>query len=119
MSTDHLVEQGDHISQIAEKYGFRDHRTIWNHPRNAELKKLRESPNVLFPGDIVHIPDKMQKQESRPTDQTHRFKIVDDRLFLHLALKDFDDQPLANTKCELQVDGKSITLTTDSDGHMK
>jgi N-acetylmuramoyl-L-alanine amidase len=119
VSTDHTVLQGDHISQIAEKYGFRDHTTIWNHPSNANLKKLRQSPNVLFPGDVVHIPDKLQKHESRPTDQTHRFKVADDRLFLHLALKDFDDEPLANTKCELQVDGKSTSLTTDGDGHIK
>jgi len=119
VSTDHVVQQGDHLSQIAEKYGFRDFKTIWNDPGNVELRKLRDSPNVLLPGDVVHVPDKRQKQESRSTDQTHRFKVSDQRLFLHLALKDFDDEPLANTKCELEVDGKSNSLTTDGNGHIK
>jgi N-acetylmuramoyl-L-alanine amidase len=119
MSTDHIVGQGEHLSQIAEKYGFRDYKTIWNHPSNAKLQKLRHSPNVLMPGDTVHIPDKVQKEEACPTEQTHRFKLADSRLYLHLALKDFDDQPLANAKCELKIDGKSISLTTDGSGHLK
>ena len=92
MSIDHVVQQGEHLSQIAEKYGFRN--IVWN-PSNADLKKLRQSPNVLMPGDKVHIPDKIQGQESCSTERTHRFKLADRRLFLHLAIKDFDDQPLA------------------------
>jgi len=119
MSVDHVVQQGEHLSQIAEKYGFRDYKIVWNHPSNADLKKLRQSPNVLMPGDTVHIPDKTQRQESCSTEKMHRFKLADCRLFLHLAIKDFDDQPLANTKCDLQIDGKSTSVTTGPDGHLK
>jgi Putative peptidoglycan binding domain len=119
MPTDHKVQQGEYLSQIAEKYGFFHYKTIWDHPDNAQLKKLRQSPNVLLPGDTVKIPDKAEKKESRPTGQLSYFKVPRERLFLHLALKDFDDQPLADTKCELQIAGKSTPLTTDGKGHIK
>ena len=119
MSTDHVVQQGEHLSQIAKQYGFRDFNTVWNHPDNADLKKLRQSPNVLFPGDTVKIPDKTQKKESRPTGQKHSFKLAGGRLLLRLALRDFDNQPLANTACQVQVDGASTELTTDANGRVE
>jgi hypothetical protein len=119
MPSSHIVKQGDHLSGLAQQYGFRDYRTIWNHALNADLKKLRQNPNVLLPGDTVQIPDKTPKQESCPTSQINYFQIAGQRLYLHLALKDFDNQPLANTKCELQIEGKSTPLTTDGDGRIK
>ena len=119
MSTDHVVQQGEHLSQIAKQYGFRDFNTVWNHPDNAALKKLRQSPNVLFPGDTVKIPDKTQKKESRPTGKKHSFKLTGGRLLLRLALRDFDNQPLANTACQVQVEGASTELTTDANGRVE
>ncbi len=119
MSTEHVVQQGEHLSQIALAYGFRDYTTIWNHPENAELKELRQSPNVLFPGDVLRIPDKEHKKEDRSTGQTHRFQIGGAKLVLRLALRDFDNEPLANTECELQIDGASRRLTTDGDGRLE
>jgi hypothetical protein len=119
MSTDHVVQQGEHLSQIAKQYGFRDFNTVWNHPDNADLKKLRQSPNVLFPGDTVKIPDKTQKKESRPTGQKHSFKLAGGRLLLRLALRDFGNQPLVNTACQVKVDGASTELTTDANGRVE
>jgi hypothetical protein len=45
MSSFHIVQQGEHLSGIAAKFGFSSFRTIWQHPENAELKKLRKDPN--------------------------------------------------------------------------
>src|SRR4051812_42384267 len=116
---EHVVQQGEHVSQIANEYGFRDFRTIWENPSNADLRQLRDNPNVLFPGDIVHIPDKSQREDVAATGIVHLYSVKGQTLFLHLALKDFDNQPLADTDCELQIEGKSIQLTTDADGHIK
>jgi hypothetical protein len=116
---DHVVQQGEHLSQIAEKYGFRNFETIWNHPDNAKLKAQRQSPNVLLPGDKLKIPDKADKKAPVPTTQKNKFQLASRPLFLHLALKDFDNQPLANTKCELKLGGASTPLTTDANGHIK
>ena len=46
MSTDHVVRQGEHLSQIAEKYGF-SYKALWDHAANAQLKKLRGNPPDL------------------------------------------------------------------------
>ena len=107
------------MSQIASGYGFRDFTTIWEHPDNAELKELRQSPNVLLPGDILRIPDKAQKTEARPTTARHRFKLSSRGLLLRLALRDWDNEPLTNTECELEIDGALTALTTDGDGRME
>jgi Putative peptidoglycan binding domain len=119
MGTEHVVLQGEHLTQISAKYGFLDYRTIWNHPQNVDLKARRKTPNVLLPGDTVHIPDKLQKEESRATGQLHRFQIPSQRLFLHLVLKDWANQPLTDTECELQLEGKAIPLKTDAAGRIK
>ena len=116
MSINHIVRQGEHLSQIALNYGFRDYKIIWDHPDNAALKKLRKSPNVLMPGDTLRIPDKVQKQESCATSRTHRFTLHGGKLFLRLALRDFDNKPLANTECELKIEGASKPLVTDGKG---
>ena len=112
----YTVKQGDHLSRIASKHGFSDYRTIWDHPKNAQLKNKRKNPNVLYPGDSLYIPDKELKEESGATGQRHRFKAQGKPLMLHIVFKDFDDKPVANTECELHLDGKLYPLTTDADG---
>jgi len=119
MATDYKVEQGDHMVKIAAKFGFGDFNTIWNHPNNADLKKKRENPNVLFPGDSLHVPDKKQKKESKPTDASHKFKAQRPKLLLKLVLKGIDRKPLANTKITLKVEGDSFDLTTDGNGALQ
>ena len=63
----HRVTQGESITTIALRYGFRDPKAIYDHPDNAELKKKRPSPDILFPGDVVIIPDKEAKSINAPT----------------------------------------------------
>ena len=119
MSIDHIVRQGEHLAQIAEKYGYHDYKAIWDHPNNARLKKLRENPNVLLPGDVVHVPDKRQKQEQVATGQLRRVKLHGGKLKLRLALKDFGNEPIKNTKCKITINGVDTPLTTDGNGHIE
>src|ERR1700721_2282773 len=84
--TIYVVQQGDHLSGIAREPGFADYRTIWNHADNAQLRKDRENPHVLNPGDVIHIPEKESKSVSRPTGQMHRFIVGGPSLKLGLAL---------------------------------
>jgi hypothetical protein len=119
MASEHTVEQGEHLSRIAKKYGFSDYRTIWDHPQNATLKQKRQNPNVLNPGDRLHIPDKEVREESRSTDQTHRFKVKGSRLMLRLVLEDMYEKPIANAACELFVEGEKHELTTDGKGKIE
>ena len=116
MSTQHTVKQGEHLSGIAATYGFADWHALWDHPENAALKEKRKNPNVLFPDDQVFIPDKEQKKESISAGASHKFTLRKPKVTLRIALRGIDDHPLANTKCELQVDGKSFPVTSNGDG---
>jgi N-acetylmuramoyl-L-alanine amidase len=116
MATPHTIKQGEHLSKIAAQYGFFDYRTIWDHGSNAELKKKRVNPHALLPGDVLQIPDKTDKKVTRPTTAQHKFKIARAPLKLRLKLRDFDNEPIAGADCELEIEGKTIKLTTDGDG---
>jgi hypothetical protein len=71
MGKDHMVQGGEDLGSIAEFSGFRDYRTIWNDPNNAELRQRRRNPNRLFPGDEVFIPAQQQPQQLAETGQQH------------------------------------------------
>ena len=94
------------MSGIAAQYGFRDYKLSWDDPNNADLKKQRDDPHVLNPGDVVYIPDKGKRVENRPTGKTHVFQVSDKKLMLRIALHDFDNLPMEGVECELEVDGK-------------
>jgi hypothetical protein len=119
MATEHPVAQGEHLARIAKQYGFSDYRTIWDHPKNAKLKQERQNPNVLHPGDRLHIPDREVREESRATDQKHRFKVKGSRLMLRLVLEDIYERPIANAPCELFIEGDKQDVTTDGKGKIE
>ena len=90
-------------------------KALWDHPENAELKRLRKDPAVLQPGDVVKIPPKETKQQSVATDKKHTFvrKGVPAKVRMKILR---DDQPRANLPYRLVVDGKLQTGNTDSQG---
>lgn len=116
MPTHYTVQQGDCISSIAAKFGL-PFGKIWNAGENATLKQQRNDPNVLFPGDVVVVPDKVLAEEDRPTDALHRFKKKGQptRIKLRLLL---DFQARGGVKYQLDVGGRSFTGTTDGDGYL-
>jgi N-acetylmuramoyl-L-alanine amidase len=116
MSSSHTVKQGEHLSGIAQNYGFRNYEVIWNHPNNADLKKKRVNPNVLYPGDVLYIPDKVQKSHPVPTTAVHVFKVTVPTLKLSVIVRDRAGKPLPNTDCELEVEGEKYKLKTDANG---
>lgn len=51
----HVVRPGDCIETIAEEHGCAPD-ALWAHARNAGLRRSRPNPNLLAPGDVVHVP---------------------------------------------------------------
>jgi len=112
---EYTVRQGDCISSIAYKHGFFPD-TIWNDSKNSSLKQKRKDPNVLLPGDVVHIRDMEQKEESCPSEQRHRFrkKGVPAKMKVQMLL---NDEPRKNEKYRLYVDDVLLKEgKTDSNG---
>jgi hypothetical protein len=117
MSKEHKVRQGECISSIADKYGFFPD-TIWNDSANAQLKEKRKDPNVLYPGDVVVVPDKEMKEESGATETRHRFRRKGVPEVLKIVLRK-EGEPRANESYVLEIDGELFSGTTDSEGRIE
>ena len=115
----HTVVQGEYLSGIAKQYGFSSYKPIWDHAENASLKKKRQNPNVIFPGDRLFIPEKRPKQERRATGKVHRFLLKEEKLKLRLVLEDIYKTPIGNAPCELRVEAEVSQLVTDGKGKIE
>jgi N-acetylmuramoyl-L-alanine amidase len=115
----HSVQQGDTLAKIAADNGFFDFRTIWNHAKNADLRAKRQNPHVLAPGDQVFIPDKVQRDEAKSTDQAHRFQVRRTGNLLRLVLEDLYGRPISSATCELTVEGQIFTVVSGADGKLE
>jgi N-acetylmuramoyl-L-alanine amidase len=51
----HVVELGEDIYVIAARHGV-DPDALWQHAANAALRRVRQHPGMLLPGDAVTIP---------------------------------------------------------------
>jgi hypothetical protein len=71
----HEVKQGDCLSKIAHRYGLKSWKVLWEHPKNEPLRKKRESPHVLLPGDMVAVPGVRIYEIARATDGTYRIEV--------------------------------------------
>ncbi len=114
MSKSYTVVQGDHISRIAEKFHFFDHTIIWDHANNADLRNKRGNRHVLFPGDVVFIPDKTERKETRPTTKVHKFRVKRDKLYLLASVAPQRDDPPANPVLKLKVEAAEKTQNGDT-----
>ena len=119
MPSTHVVAQGEHLSSIADQYGFTDYSVIWNDANNAALKQQRVNPNVLQAGDNVYIPDKQQKDESGATTQRHVFNLKQNALMLRLIFEDIYEKPVANAPCTLYLGQEKSSLTSDKTGKLE
>ena len=111
------VDLGDSIPSLAKENGH-FWRTVWDHPQNLQLKTKRKDPNVLSPGDDVFIPEIEVKEESRPTDQKHKFKLKGEAVKFKVRLL-LLGEPRKNEPYVLDVDGKLINGTTDGGGQLE
>jgi len=111
----YVVVEGDCISSLAEAHGLK-WQTLWDH--NPELKALRKNPNALQPGDVILIPSLRLRYENRPTEQRHKFVRKGVPAKFRLILERFDE-PLANKRWVLSVDGEIHSGTTNSKGMLE
>ena len=114
MPKQHTISQGESILSVAEVYGFFA-GTLWDHPSNAELRERRKFMNVLAPGDVVNIPDKVEKTVAGATGARHVFRRRGVPALLRLRLL-AEDQPRAHLPYRLVVGGHEQRGVTDADG---
>lgn len=117
MPIEHEVKQGDSTIKLGDKHGFFPD-TIWDDPANAELRRKRPDMNVLLPGDVVVIPDKKPKDETKPTEQRHRFRRKGMPAVFRLQVFDVED-PRENQDYRLTIDGTIHIGKTDETGTLE
>ena len=115
MPRKHVVREGEHMARIAANHGFRDYRTVWNHPDNAPLRASR-SPHVLAPGDEITVPDIASKSVEAATEKRHRFFVRRAGIELRVCFQDADGSAIAEASCGVDVPGAPERATTDGDG---
>lgn len=113
---EYVAKQGDCISSIAKDTGH-FWETIWNDSANADVRTARKDPNVLLPGDRIHVPPLRERWEPRPTEQRHRFRRKGyPEVFRVQLLR--DGEPRGNVNYRIRVDGVESTGVSDANGNV-
>jgi N-acetylmuramoyl-L-alanine amidase len=111
MPRNHTVVQGECLSRIAARYGFPDYKTIYDDPANAAFKKARPNPNVIYPGDVLVIPDPKPKTLPLATGARHKIVIARPKTVLRLEVQvqepHFYELVVAKDTFKGKIDGKS------------
>ncbi|HTF36470.1 MAG TPA: peptidoglycan-binding domain-containing protein [Myxococcota bacterium] len=111
------VGKGESATSIAAQNGFFVD-TVWNHARNTALREKRKTPDQLFDGDEIFIPNKELKQEDSSTGSRHRFKVKGVPAKFRLQLLALGE-PRANEDYVLNIDGQLTSGKTDAQGWIK
>ncbi len=111
--TPYEVQQGDCMISIGAANGL-PWRYIWERPENAGLRATR-TPEILYPGDIVNIPEFEAREETRPTGASYRFKLTGGWTRMRIRFL-FLDEPQRNVPARVEVGGRVAQLSTDGDG---
>jgi hypothetical protein len=110
----HVVEQGETIVALSERYGLFA-QTIWDDPANADLRARRKRMDVLLPGDEVTIADRREKSVSAVTGRRHRFRRKGIPAIFRLVLRE-DGEPRVGVAWRLSLAGVESTGRTGDDG---
>jgi hypothetical protein len=112
-----VVRPGEYLAQIAHEGGF-SADDVWNHPKNAELKSLRQNPLMLCFGDILFVPKPEKKWLTVSGGTVNKFSARVPTLPLTLNLVG-KKGPLKGVTCRLKGIPGVETATTDGDGTLK
>jgi hypothetical protein len=118
MGDEYTAQQGDHLSGIAKDHGFADFRTIWNDSDNADLEQQRPNPNLLLPGDVISLPAKELRTETRDTGQSWVLTCTKPKLVLDIVLEDISATPIQSSYF-LRVKEAKLEGKTDAGGELK
>ncbi len=119
MGERHTVVEGDCVFRIAAENGIPWER-LWNDPQNEELRRERKSPSILHVGDVLYVPDKEIKEETKGCEQKHRFRLQRPWVEIRLTIEEFgvprDSEPYYVLADDVRYEGDAAT--TDAEGKL-
>ncbi|MGH9663713.1 MAG: PGRP and LysM peptidoglycan-binding domain-containing protein, partial [Bryobacteraceae bacterium] len=92
------------LSSIAKRYGFADWHTIYDDSLNTDFRQQRPDPNLIYPGDIIYIPDKKTADQQCATTMTHVFQLQRQDTRLRIIVQDIDGAPITSKKFKLTIE---------------
>jgi hypothetical protein len=92
---------------VAQAHGFRNWKTIYDHPENEQLRNRRD-PYALSPSDKIFIPDKQPMEHQCETAKRYTFTLPTPLRPFSLDLEDDDGEPYGGVKYELWIDGEKF-----------
>lgn len=113
----HTVRRGESIISLSNQYGI-PARKIWDHPDNRPLRERGRTMSILYPGDIVTIPERETREASAATERRHRFSCRGRTTWLRLRFLD-KGRARAGEPYELHVEGRRFTGDLDSEGKLE
>lgn len=119
MPTTHTVAQGETLTRIAKQYKYGSVEALYNHPDNAEFKKLRPNPDIIFEGDEITIPDITPKKMSARSGKTHIFCVKQPKEFFRMQVESLSGKPLSNTRIVVDMGDEKIDTATDGEGMLE
>jgi LysM domain len=100
MSTPYRVQRGDYLIKIAKMFGFLSWRRIYFDSDNTGFRRFRANPDLIYPGDVIQIPEGAVPPGPIPRDPTIR--TIPDEKCCGLAYTDQEcpyDGDKKNFKC--------------------
>jgi len=110
----YVIKQGDYLTKLAHLLGF-DAETVWNDPKNAELKEQRSDPAMLQAGDILVVPDEPKKRLPLEHEAENSYVASVPTISVSVVVAD-DDEPVADEPYVVEGLGDDEERTTDSEG---
>ncbi|MGA2447988.1 MAG: hypothetical protein ABTD50_04850 [Polyangiaceae bacterium] len=115
----YVCRYNDYLAKIADKFGF-DADAVWNDPANDKLRKLRRNPSILLAGDVLYIPDQVDKTPTfhvLTVGVTNSFTSPDPaKVPFSVRLVGDDDSAYVSKSFVIQELEQLQGLQTDSDG---
>ena len=110
----YVVRQGDHLAKLAHTHGF-DAEEVWGHEQNTDLRQLLRTPDVLAPGDILHVPVKPKEGLAFAAGTSNRYRAAVPKIKVSLTFKD-EERVFSNEPFEVHGLGSEGTHGQTSEG---
>ncbi len=108
--TCHTISQGKCTFSLSASAGVPWQKT-WYHAENAALRRQREDPGILQPGDQLFVPEPERKSVPGNTEKRHRFVARRALVELRVVLREYGE-PLARTPFHVRIGRQAIAGTT-------
>jgi N-acetylmuramoyl-L-alanine amidase len=114
------VKQGDCLSRIAQRFHYTVDK-LSKLPENKHLQENRRTKDILFPGDIVYIPEIEVRSEKASSGARHKYKLQPTpKMEVALCLMS-EERPRVKLACKLVLEQRQgpanvVEAFTDENG---